>query len=364
MPSIFVSFRKVDNRWMRDRVYQALSAAFGAGEVFKSGESIPAGSDFSAVLRRQAADCKIMLVLIGTDWVDARDAEGGRLLDRRDDWVRIEIATALGAGNRVVPVLLGDASMLPAPAALPEDIAELAQLQFLRVPETHLEDGLRRLTGAVSEMLPQLARRDADAAAVPGALAVAPGPVASAPAVSVPAVHQSTGGGNAVTTGGSVHKSKVAGGDIRETKINTGGLFATLVAFLTSRAGIVTTTVVAVGATGATVAATHGGGGAGGVPQSPINTQLLFGQGVHLSPDAGPAGTTVTVSGSGFPAGQQLVVNVGIPGGDGLARLTTDSAGNVSGRFTIPADAEHRVVSVYILDGMLPVATSSFQITG
>ena len=114
MPSIFVSFRKVDNRWMRDRVYQALAEAFGANEVFKSGESIPAGGDFGAILRRQAAECKVMLVLIGTAWSDARDAGGGRLLDRQDDWVRIEIATALAAGNRVVPVLLGDAAMLPA----------------------------------------------------------------------------------------------------------------------------------------------------------------------------------------------------------------------------------------------------------
>jgi hypothetical protein len=167
MPSIFISFRKTDNRWMRDRVYQTLSETFGANEIFKSGESILAGSDFATVLRRQAAECKLMLVLIGTAWADVRDSGGGRLLDRSDDWVRIEIAAALSAGNRVIPVLLGDATMLPAPVALPDDIAELAQLQFLRVPETHLDDGLRRLTSAVSQMLPQLVLHEADVLAVP-----------------------------------------------------------------------------------------------------------------------------------------------------------------------------------------------------
>ena len=169
MPSIFVSFRKTDNRWMRDRVYQTLSETFGANEIFKSGESIAAGSDFATVLRRQAAECKLMLVLIGAAWADVRDSGGGRLLDRGDDWVRIEIATALSAGNRVIPVLLGDATMLPAPVALPDDIVQLAQLQFLRVPETHLEDGLRRLVGTVSQMLPQLVSHEADVPAVPKA---------------------------------------------------------------------------------------------------------------------------------------------------------------------------------------------------
>lgn len=43
MPSIFVRFRMVDNRWMRDRVHQALTDTFGVDEVFKSGESIPPG---------------------------------------------------------------------------------------------------------------------------------------------------------------------------------------------------------------------------------------------------------------------------------------------------------------------------------
>jgi TIR domain len=167
MPSIFVSFRKADNRWMRDRVYQTLSESFGANEVFKSGESIPAGSDFAKVLRRQAAECKIMLVLIGTAWTDARASGGSRLLDRGDDWVRTEIATALDAGNRVIPVLLGDTVTLPAPVALPDDIAELAQLQFLRVPETHLDDGLRRLASTLSEMLPHLVPHEANAPDVP-----------------------------------------------------------------------------------------------------------------------------------------------------------------------------------------------------
>ncbi|GFE18741.1 hypothetical protein Sgleb_67880 [Streptomyces glebosus] len=165
MPRIFLSFRKPDSRWMRDRVYRALSDRLGANEIFKSGQSIPPGADFAEILRRQAAECELMCVLIGPGWLDARGEDGVRLLDRAHDWVRLEIATALRAGNRVVPVLLGDATMLPGASALPAEIAELARLQFLRVPETHLPDGLEHLGDAVTALL---SHADTDPAIEPG----------------------------------------------------------------------------------------------------------------------------------------------------------------------------------------------------
>lgn len=254
VPSIFISFRKIDNRWLRDRAYQALAEAFGPAEIFKSGESIPAGADFGAILRRQAAECRLMLVLIGTAWSDARDAGGGRLLDRRDDWVRVEIATALAAGNRVVPVLLGDAAMLPAPVALPDDIAELAQLQFLRIPETHVDEGLRRFVGVVSSLLPDLA------AAVPASSGSAPQPQQPLPAGTVT---QRTRNGNAVSVQGTTKNSKIAGGDIKETNVRTGGIVASITAFVTSKVGLACASVV-VFATATTVMVTNSGGLSGG----------------------------------------------------------------------------------------------------
>ncbi|NUR30848.1 MAG: toll/interleukin-1 receptor domain-containing protein [Catenulispora sp.] len=171
MPRVFLSFRKVDSRWMRDRVYQALVDRFGAREVFKSGESIPPGADFAEILRRQAAECELMLVLIGPAWLDAGGDDGMRLIDRAHDWVRVEIETALKAGNRVVPVLLGDATMLPEASELPYEIAALARLQFLRVPQTHLADELDRLCVAVADLMPDIGRGPVspEAAAAPAA---------------------------------------------------------------------------------------------------------------------------------------------------------------------------------------------------
>jgi hypothetical protein len=179
---------------MRDRVYRALSDRLGADEIFKSGRSIPPGADFAEILRRQAAECELMCVLIGPGWLDARSEDGVRLLDRAHDWVRVEIATALRAGNRVVPVLLGDATMLPDASALPAEIAQLARLQFLRVPETHLPDGLRQLGDAVTALLSDAdADAEADTDAEPGD-GTAP---ASDPEPSVTMTAHVSGGGSA-----------------------------------------------------------------------------------------------------------------------------------------------------------------------
>ncbi|MFF8985316.1 toll/interleukin-1 receptor domain-containing protein [Streptomyces globisporus] len=163
MPSVFLSFRKRDSRWMRERVYRALSGRLGAGKIFKSSESIPPGADFAEVLVHQAAACRVMCVLIGPGWLDARSEDGVRLLDRPHDWVRLEIITALRAGNRVVPVLLGDATMLPGPSELPVEIAELGRLQCLRVPEAHLPESLEKLGDALAALL-----ADADTDPRPG----------------------------------------------------------------------------------------------------------------------------------------------------------------------------------------------------
>ncbi|WMX44490.1 toll/interleukin-1 receptor domain-containing protein [Streptomyces roseicoloratus] len=193
MPRVFLSFRKADSRWMRDRVHRELSDRLGADEIFKSGRSIPPGADFAEILRRQAAECELMCVLIGPGWLDARGEDGVRLLDRDHDWVRLEIATALRAGNRVVPVLLGDATMLPDASALPAEIAELGRLQFLRVPETHLPAGLADLCDAVAALL---SGAGPAAGSGPGAAQPPDAAPAAGPAPSVTMTAHVTGGGS------------------------------------------------------------------------------------------------------------------------------------------------------------------------
>jgi len=161
---------------------------------------------------RQAAACEVMLVLIGPRWTDAADSSGARLLDREDDWVRREIATSFQSGNRVIPVLLGEATMLPGVAKLPEDIARLGRLQFLRIADSHAEAGLESLVTALTVLLPGLvsATDDAESQKADAARA-AKTPQATQPIQTAKA----SGGAVAVNVGGNLHadRARFIGGD-------------------------------------------------------------------------------------------------------------------------------------------------------
>jgi len=69
-----------------------------------------------------------MLTIIGPHWVKARDSAGKRRLDDPEDWVRMEVATALTKEVRVIPVLVGGAK-LPKAEDLPDDLKPLVKRQ-------------------------------------------------------------------------------------------------------------------------------------------------------------------------------------------------------------------------------------------
>ena len=86
---------------------------------------IKPGDDFVKVLNDQVAQCDVLLAIIGERWIGARDADGSRRLEKESDFVRIEIASALTQGKRVIPVLVNKAEM-PRADELPPSLKPLA----------------------------------------------------------------------------------------------------------------------------------------------------------------------------------------------------------------------------------------------
>ncbi|MEP7286459.1 MAG: TIR domain-containing protein [Chloroflexota bacterium] len=123
---IFISYRRQDNISMIGRINDQLVATFGEKDVFKDMEDIPAGADFRVVLGKALDSSRIVLAIIGQHWLTMTDAAGLRRLDNPNDFVRIEIETALKHPNLVViPVLIDNAVMPPA-NQLPDSLRELA----------------------------------------------------------------------------------------------------------------------------------------------------------------------------------------------------------------------------------------------
>lgn len=126
MPKIFISYRHTDSAAYAGRLNDRLSAYYGGSAVFMDLDEIEMGEDFAAAIRKAIEACRVVIVLIGPNWLAATDAQGRRRLDDPQDFVRLEIAVALERGIRVLPVLVNGASM-PAPDALPESIRALAR---------------------------------------------------------------------------------------------------------------------------------------------------------------------------------------------------------------------------------------------
>lgn len=129
---IFISYRRDDSAGHAGRVFDRLKADFGGDVLFMDVDAIPLGSNFVRVLRDEVAKCSVLLAIIGPGWLDARDADGERRLDNSNDFVRVEIATALARDIPVIPILL-DGARIPKPSLLPSDLAELSQRNGLDV---------------------------------------------------------------------------------------------------------------------------------------------------------------------------------------------------------------------------------------
>ena len=87
-----------------------------------------------------------MLVVMGRHWLDARDETGARRLDNSNDFVRLEIATALGRNIPVIPVRV-DGARLPKADQLPDDLKLLVLRQAAIVTHDNFPrdmDGLER----------------------------------------------------------------------------------------------------------------------------------------------------------------------------------------------------------------------------
>ncbi len=74
---------------------------------------MPAGVDFHEHLQAILADCGALLVVIGKSWRSQRKGQPARIMDP-DDWVRIEVETALERRIPVVPLLI-DGALAPEP---------------------------------------------------------------------------------------------------------------------------------------------------------------------------------------------------------------------------------------------------------
>ncbi len=122
---IFISYRRDDEaRYLVPTIAEKLNQRYGLGTAFYDVDNIPLGVDFREYLKSAIDKSYIVLVVMGKDWF-GQAPDGTRRIDRPNDFVRIEVESALAMSKIVIPVLTGSATM-PQEADLPDSIASLA----------------------------------------------------------------------------------------------------------------------------------------------------------------------------------------------------------------------------------------------
>ncbi|HVI14692.1 MAG TPA: toll/interleukin-1 receptor domain-containing protein [Pseudolabrys sp.] len=160
---IFINYRRGDDAGHTGRLFDRLQDVFPPEQLFLDVDNIAPGLDFVRVLNERVADCDIVLAVIGKGWLDSRDAAGNRRLEDPDDFVRIEITSALNQGKRVIPVLVGEAQM-PRPEDLPEALQPLTRRNAVRLTHERFRADTQGLIKAIQQGLVEIdARHKAEA---------------------------------------------------------------------------------------------------------------------------------------------------------------------------------------------------------
>ena len=148
-PLAFISYRRSDSSLASQALHIQLRERFGPSRVFMDVGAIAVGDQWADRLRRAINKATVVLAVVGTGWLKAADAFGRRRLDQPNDWVRLEILTALAARTPILPLPIGGGSeMLPA-EGLPPELQPLLNVQMLRLREERWDDDVDLVVAAL-----------------------------------------------------------------------------------------------------------------------------------------------------------------------------------------------------------------------
>ncbi|WP_299926099.1 TIR domain-containing protein [uncultured Nocardioides sp.] len=149
---IFISYRRDDCQSQANGLNDGLRHRLPAARVFMDIDSIPFGADFEEHIRGEIEQCNVALILIGDDWLETRPGTDKRRIDESNDFVRLEVESALAAKHlRVIPVLVEGATM-PTPEELPRSIRRLARLNAFELSDKRWTSDIEHLTRQLREL--------------------------------------------------------------------------------------------------------------------------------------------------------------------------------------------------------------------
>lgn len=167
MAGIAISYRRDDTGWITGRIFDRLKNHYekpAANEnegtvVFLDYDSIPVGVDFREYIQEILDKRDVLIAVIGPHWV-GKDGTQKPRIGRDDDWVRIEIETALKKNIPVIPLLI-DRTPMPNKGDLPGELHGLIYRQAATI-DTGIDfnSNMARLNHQIDRLLAMPSSKD------------------------------------------------------------------------------------------------------------------------------------------------------------------------------------------------------------
>jgi hypothetical protein len=152
---VFIGYRREDTGVFATLLANSLRERY-ASPIFLDTHVNRVGMNFPSEVETALNEAGAFIAVIGKDWLNAGERAVPRLFEP-NDWVRLEIESALGPGDGpstrvpLLPVLV-DRNALSRDE-LPDSIKRLADIQALSVRVSHLQHDLELLHERLAELL-------------------------------------------------------------------------------------------------------------------------------------------------------------------------------------------------------------------
>jgi RNA-directed DNA polymerase len=150
--SLFINYRRDDSSGWAVWLYDKLKDQFGPDRVFKDVERIQPGADWLNTIDGALSSTRVLLAVIGRNWLTVMDETGSRRLDNPEDLVRREIERAIERDILLIPVLVDGASM-PRDKDLPESMLALRRRQAHEISSGRRDYDLSKLIAQLEQVV-------------------------------------------------------------------------------------------------------------------------------------------------------------------------------------------------------------------
>jgi TIR domain len=133
--SVFISYRVESGRAYAGRLYDRLAMRFSAEALFFDKGSIRGGEGWLDRIERELDGAAAVLAIIDPQWAQSFPEPG-----EAQDFVELELRTAIEQKKTIIPLLVGGVQTMPERSTIPSTLHALLGLQWVVLHDTSVDD--------------------------------------------------------------------------------------------------------------------------------------------------------------------------------------------------------------------------------